>query len=268
MRADGAGRGRALLAMALLAASLAGADRPAPEDDGTFRPTVVVRKGNGQGSGTVIASAADETLVLTACHVVDNPGPLLVELHRYNLGVEDRSLPGPWPRRVRAEVAARDADADVAIVRIRGMVALPYVARLAGDEDEPGAGSVVTSVGIDKGDHLSSWSTQVRGEAVFDRRRQGSDRLFLITDRAPEHGRSGGGLFRPDGTLVGLCVGRIELSKGRVSGLFASGESIRVLLRAHDLDASIARSHAGEDDRPDRPSRRPRVTETRAREGR
>ena len=39
-------------------------------DDWTFRPTVVVRRGTSQGSGTIIASVDGETLVLTAAHVV------------------------------------------------------------------------------------------------------------------------------------------------------------------------------------------------------
>ena len=54
----------------------------------TYRPTVVVRRGTSQGSGTIIASVDGETLVLTAAHVVKAEGPILVELHRYNLGME------------------------------------------------------------------------------------------------------------------------------------------------------------------------------------
>ena len=36
----------------------------------------------------MIASVEGETLILTAAHVVEGAGPLWVELHRYNFGVE------------------------------------------------------------------------------------------------------------------------------------------------------------------------------------
>ena len=70
-----------------------------PSDDWTFRPTVMVRRGTSQGSGTIIASIERETLVLTAAHVVQERGPIAVELHRYNFGLErSRPAPGAWPR--------------------------------------------------------------------------------------------------------------------------------------------------------------------------
>ena len=100
--------------------------------DVTYRPTVVVRRGASQGSGTIITSVNRETLVLTAAHVVRDAGPILVELHRYNLGLEGTGRAGEsWPRRVRARLAALDAASDLTIIRIEGLGALPYVARLA-----------------------------------------------------------------------------------------------------------------------------------------
>ena len=60
-----------------------------PGTTGLTAPTVVVRRGTSQGSGTIIASVDGETLVLTAAHVVKAEGPVLVELHRYNLGWSD-----------------------------------------------------------------------------------------------------------------------------------------------------------------------------------
>ena len=56
----------------------------------------------------------------------------------------------------------------------------------------------------------------------------------------------GGGLFLTTGELVGVCVGRVEevkIKEERV-GIFASGASIRHLLRDHDLEGTIARSEA------------------------
>jgi S1-C subfamily serine protease len=229
-------------AVIIASATAGAADRPTPLDNWTFRPTVLVRKGTAQGSGTVIASVADETLVLTAAHVVAGPGRLAIELHRYNVGLERVRSRGGWPRTVPAEVVATDPPADVAIVRIRGMVALPYVARIAPPGAALEAGTVVTSVGIDEGAKLSSWMAHVVAVEQFEMEGMGAERPYVITTRPPEHGRSGGGLFLDDGTLVGVCVGRVQIIKGRRSGIFAAGASVHRLLRDNDLDGLVARS--------------------------
>ncbi|GAC1471848.1 MAG: hypothetical protein NVSMB9_18420 [Isosphaeraceae bacterium] len=239
------------------------------EDSRTFRATVIVRKGNGQGSGTIIASVSGETLVLTAAHVVKDTGPIVVELHRYNLGVERALSAKGWPLEIPARLAAEDRAADLAIVRVPSRPALPFVASLASPGDEPSDGALLTSLGIDGGNTLRSWTTRLRQVAWFrmgtertggegfllsstlaksrNRARRATfqdERPYLITNRAPEQGRSGGGLFVEQGKLVGVCVGRIDLAKGKTWGIFSSVESVRRLLREHDLDGVVARSEA------------------------
>jgi len=217
-----------------------------PSDDLTFRPTVVVRRGTAQGSGTIIASLDGEALVLTAAHVVSGKeGTPEVEMHRYNLGRERTSrFDGEWPRTLAAEVAAMDRSADLAILRIGPIARLPYVALLDNGVKEPARGTVVTSVGIDLGEHLSSWLAHVDGVDWFLLDRQTEERPFLLTTRSPEHGRSGGGLFLSDGRLVGVCIGRTEEPKRRRVGIFASIASVRHLLREHDLEETVGRSDA------------------------
>jgi len=252
-------------------------DKVEPGDDGTFRPTVLVRRGTSQGSGTIVASIDDDTLVLTAAHVVRSEGPVLVELHTYNLGLERRSnLAGRWPRRLPAEVVATDVPADLAIVRVREMVALPHVANLyADDQDALPDDSTLTSVGIDLGVKLSSWKTELVEIATFQLNDSEVDRPFLITDRTPEHGRSGGGLFDARGRLVGVCVGHAEMIQGRRMGVFSSIDNVRRILREHDLTAVVDRSTARHDSSrradadPSRRSRRPSspaLTPTRAKD--
>lgn len=212
-----------------------------------FRPTVMIRNGSAQGSGTIVASIDDETLILTAAHVVfQGKGPLTVELHRYNLGLERFSrVAGGWPRTLPADLVAADPSADLAVLRIKRMKRLPYVARLTSGIEEPARGTVVTSVGIDLGEHLSSWLAYIGGVEWLKLDKQKEDRPFLVTTRPPEHGRSGGGLFLASGELVGVCIGRVEEASGKERfGIFASSASIRRLLRDHDLDTSIARSEA------------------------
>jgi len=250
--------------------------RAEPDDDRTFRPTVVVRRNASQGSGTVIASVEGETLILTAAHVVQGEGPLRVELHRYNFGVEKSAPSASFPLAVKAEVAATDPDGDLAVVRVRGCPPLPYVARLAPGDEEPTRGSSVTSVGVDEGTKLSSWRTEVGGVVWLEMHEGAAGRPFLILMKPPLHGRSGGGLFRPDGCLVGVCVGRIEtlkqngkiaiLEQNRQLGLFASSASIRRMLRDHDLDGAIVRAEAAADRtlHSGRPAARSAITPTRA----
>jgi S1-C subfamily serine protease len=214
-----------------------------PSDDWTYRPTVIVRRGTSQGSGTIIASVDGLTLVLTAAHVVKDQGPILVELHRYNLAMERKqATKGGWPRTVAAALAAADTAADLAIVRIDKMTALPYVARLARNKPDPAADSILTSIGIDLGKKLTSWNTRLVETVSVEINHSREPRPFLITEKIPEHGRSGGGLFQGNGELVGVCVGHAELVKGRRMGVFASPESIRLLLDDHKLIAVVLRS--------------------------
>ncbi len=223
-------------------AAVRGRRLPLPADDRTFRPTVMIRRGTSQGSGTIIASVTGETLILTAAHVVRDRGPITVELHRYNLGLERSAPTGRWPRRIPAVVAASDRAADLAVLRIERMRALPYVARLARDGTAPADDTVVTSVGIDLGTELAGWDSRVLDTLTFDLSDGREARPFVITEKIPENGRSGGGLFLATGELVGVCIGHAELEEGRRAGVFASRESIRLLLDDHKLTTAIVRS--------------------------
>ena len=216
---------------------------PVPWDDRTYRPTVVVRRGTSQGSGTIIASVDGDTLVLTAAHVVKTQGPVLVELHRYNLGMERQpATSGAWPRVLKASVAAVDKAADLSIVRIGKVAALPYVARFAGNSDQPPPATMVTSIGIDMGRKLTHWDSRLLETVRFELNDNPVARPFLITEKIPPHGRSGGGLFLASGELVGVCIGHSELVRGKRVGIFAAPESIRRLLDDHDLADTVLRS--------------------------
>jgi S1-C subfamily serine protease len=205
------------------------------------RTTIQIRNGNNRGSGTVIASTPGETWILTAAHVVAKAGDLKVELHRFNFGSRLTGLTegGGWPRLVPATVVVADAGADVALLRIRGMTALPFVARLEPTAEEPAKAEVLTSVGIDRGLHLTTWRTTVQGSALIDLGKGGGARPFTVTTRPPEHGRSGGGLFRSDGAVVGVCTGFFELKPGQDVGVFAAGASIRQMLRGQDVEKAL-----------------------------
>ena len=243
----------ALVGVAGLATGLVAApDSPRPGDDVTFRPTVMVHKGKAVGTGTVISSLEGETLVLTACHVIDEPGPLTVDLNRFNLGLERTREGGAFPRSLKATIAARDVSTDLAILVIRGQLALPFVARIARGEAPPAPGTPVTSIGFDLGQKLIGMTTTVRGIERLNLGRGGSDRLFVVTENPPEHGRSGGGLYRTDGALVGVCIARAEFNQGPTKGIFTTLGNIRDLLKT---DEKLARSVARSSTRPRSPAR-------------
>jgi S1-C subfamily serine protease len=215
-----------------------------PDDNHTFRPTVIVLRGTSQGSGTVIASVPGETLVLTAAHVLEAGGQAFVEVHRYNLALENKRSSNGWPKKVPAKVVATDPAADVAILRLEGFQAMPFVAKVTIGPDEPELGTGVISVGVDRGAKLSSWPTKIIEHASIDMEKGGGVRPFLLTTTPPDFGRSGGGLFATDGRVVGVCVGRAEPANARRVGIFASTASIHRILREHHLDTNVARSVA------------------------
>ncbi len=243
------GRRRFLARMAgagLAASRATASDSPRPEDDATYRPTVMIRRGTSLGTGTVIASAGGGALVLTASHVVAGFGSILVEVNRFNLGVEKFRDAAGYPKRFEAAVVARDAGADLAILKVPGGVEFPYASQVGRGDATPPVGSPVTSIGFDKGARLVGFATRVRSVDRVDLGKGGGMRPFLITDDPPEVGRSGGGLFRADGVLVGVCVGRIEMSKQATRGLFSTLANIKALIRSDDaVAAAMARATLG-----------------------
>ncbi len=219
----------------------AGPDAPKPGDDATFRPTVMIHRGTNLGTGTLIASVEGETLVLTAAHVLETPGPISVELFRFNLGLERERLATGFPRLVPASIAARDADCDVAILRIKGQLRMPFVARIDPVE-APAVASAVTTIGFDHGERLIGFDTKVRAIEHLDMNKGGGDRPFVITTDPPEFGRSGGGLYRSNGSLVGVCVGKADTRQGRKVGIFSTVGNVRALLGSRaELATAVAR---------------------------
>ena len=223
---------------------------PAPKTTSSewiLRATVRLHNGKNTGSGTIIASTPQETLILTAWHVIDGARDLKVALHRYNFGLEkivrDSS---EWPRMVSGTVVASRKNADIAIVRLKGIGLMPYVARMELADREPPRDTVVASVGIVQGNDLTYWESRVWGQALIDFHRGGGERLFIMTQKPPEFGRSGGGLYRiEDQTLIGVAVGQAHLKGLKAPiGVFAGARDVRELLENQNLDIIVARSRS------------------------
>jgi S1-C subfamily serine protease len=248
----GARRWRFVLLVALASWPALASDAPRPGHDATFRPTVLVRQGKSLGSGTIIASVEGATLILTASHVVDGSESIYIEVNRFNLGLEKTRSSAGFPRKLAAKLVAREVDADLAILWVKGELAFPYVARLGPGEAPPAEKTGVMTIGFDKGERLIGFGTRIKGVEKLDMGHGGGERSFLVTEDPPEHGRSGGGLFLANGALVGVCVARAEMEKGQKIGLFASLGDVKLLINEdEEIAATLARSNR----RPKSPAR-------------
>jgi thiol-disulfide isomerase/thioredoxin len=169
------------------------------------------------GSGSIVSSKPGEALVLTCGHLFsDNPS--------------GRGLIVEWfgdaaPLRMPGELIARDAEADVAVVRIRPTRMLP-AASIASRAFKPAAGMPCVAIGCDRGELPGVHPTQVTAVNRY------LGPANLECAGVPAQGRSGGGLFAQSGQLVGVCTAA-DPSEGR--GLYAGLAAIHALLDASGL---------------------------------
>jgi thiol-disulfide isomerase/thioredoxin len=182
--------------------------------------------GRSCGSGTIIDSRGDEALVLTCGHIFRESkgnGKITVDL----FGSRE-------PKQVVGRLVSYDLDRDVALVAIRtpGPVA---VARLAPLDYKITEGMPVASVGCNHGDRPSVQHSQVNKLDRF----QGPPNLTVAGQ--PVDGRSGGGLFSPEGYVIGVCNAR---DPEQPQGLFAAVASIYAELDRDEL-AFVYKSPSG-----------------------
>jgi hypothetical protein len=164
-------------------------------------------------SGTIVYTAAGETLVLTVAHAFEG-----ATRHRPLVVLAPRPEGAGTEKKVGIRLVALDERADLALVRL-GTGRLSHIARVA----PRGFNEPVTwaySCGYDG----------MRLPAVWARTRiHGSQGLTTFTQQPPGHGRSGGALFDTrTGQLVGVVQG-YTLERPPV-GLYASLASIHAFL--------------------------------------
>ncbi len=170
------------------------ADDAQSASDKLIRASVRLRieddKGNSVGSGTVIDARDGEALIITCGHVFRDAakgGRILVDLF------------GPGaPQNVAGHLIDYDLQAEVGLIRIE--TAYPVVAaRIAPLGYTVQTGDKVISVGCDGGADATIKETHV----TSINRYSGAKNLEVAFQ--PVQGRSGGGLFTPDGMVVGVC---------------------------------------------------------------
>jgi thiol-disulfide isomerase/thioredoxin len=172
---------------------------PAPDaspstPDKLIRATVRLKieddKGNSVGSGTIIDAREGEALIITCGHVFRDAvkgGRILVDLFGPNA-----------PRGVLGHLIDYDLQAEVGLIRIETNYPVVF-ARMAPPSYAMQTGDNVISVGCDGGADATVKETHV----TSINRYSGAKNLEVAFQ--PVQGRSGGGLFTPDGLVVGVC---------------------------------------------------------------
>ncbi len=156
----------------------------------TARLKVDDPQGVSWGTGTVIDCRQGEALILTCGHIFrDSDGKGRVEVDLF----------GPQgPRGVAGQVVAYDLTRDLALVSIFTDQPIEAV-RVGGPERDTEAGDAVVTVGCNGGDDPTLHYSQVNGIDKY----LGPANVQVAGQ--PVQGRSGGGLFTLDGTLIGVC---------------------------------------------------------------
>jgi thiol-disulfide isomerase/thioredoxin len=182
--------------------------------------------GRSCGSGTIIDCRGGEALVLTCGHIFrDSQGKGRVTVDLFGSGE---------PQQVVGERVWYDLTRDVGLVTIHtpGPVA---VARVAPPDYKVSEGMPVASVGCNDGDRPSVQHSQVNKLNKY----QGPPNLTVAGQ--PVEGRSGGGLFSPEGYVIGVCNAR---EPEQQEGLFAAPAAIYAELD-HDQLAFVYKTPSG-----------------------
>lgn len=197
----------------------------------------------GFGSGTIIHSTPEESLILTCAHIFKMEGQRQVPPSKFprkiTIDIFDGKLKGqqvhPIERGIPGEAVDYDFALDVGLIRIRPGRRLPS-SRVVPAHWEPKASMGMTTVGCSEGQDATAWSTRILNPKM--RGLSGNPNYQAIEcTNAPLQGRSGGGLYTSDGYVAGVC--NFAEPRGN-RGLYATPESIYSILDRNRLSALYA----------------------------
>ena len=209
----------------------------------------------GFGSGTIIYSSSEESIILTCAHIFrvkdrDTPSPKnfrvpisvdlfggqLVQQKPATLACSEKDIPG--------EAIDYDFTHDVGLIRIRPGRRLP-ASRVVPTTWQPKKGMSMTTVGCSHGQDATAWSTTIL-DARVGMSNTSTQKSFATIKCAyqPKEGRSGGGLYTSDGYVAGVCDFADPNEK---VGLYAVPDAIHKLLDRNQLMALYKAPTSGSD---------------------
>ncbi len=217
------------------------------------RIRVQSNRSTGFGSGTVIYSTPQESLILTCAHIFKLDGRKQAKPsefpRRIMIDLFDGNLEGIKPAKVHFLEAVEgwavdyDFTRDVGLIRIKPGRRLP-ACRVVPAHWHPQPHMQVLTVGCSEGHDATAWNTTIT-KARIQNFLQGNPTYEAIEcDVAPKQGRSGGGLFTDDGYIAGIC--NFAEPTGN-HGLYATPRSIYNLLDRNNLTALYTPAPRGAD---------------------
>jgi hypothetical protein len=180
------------------------------------------------GTGTVIASDATYSLVMTAAHVLRASGTITVEIFGTSMDRQSGSL-GPSVGSYQGTAVDRDDVADVGLLRFSPGRTI-HASPLPPADYQASRADQFCSFGCSRGDDPTGRSERLlKGERMD--LPNGTYRGYEC-ELEPAQGRSGGGLFNQAGELIGVC----DFAEPTVHhGLYAHTSSLRSILRKNGL---------------------------------
>ncbi len=202
----------------------------------------------GFGSGTIIYSTEEESIILTCAHifhvdelrkpVAPSKFPLKVRVDLFDGRLSGGKTPQVHTTEVDipAEVLDYDFVGDVGLIRIRPGRKLPS-SPVADPGWKPKANMQLTTVGCSQGQDATAWTTHVTRPFL---QLQTPNGLYSATEcsHPPLQGRSGGGLFTLDGRLVGVCDFN-DGPRGK-HGLYAAPATIHTFINRNRMQVCYA----------------------------
>ncbi|MBI3039476.1 Do family serine endopeptidase [bacterium] len=164
------------------------------EDMRGFRNNVIPKRGSG--SGVLIDSAGH---LLTNQHVVDGANEILVTMKD--------------GRKLKASIVGQDKNSDLAVLKVEGKDAFPFVP--LGDSDNVRVGEWVIAVGNPFGLGITVTAgviSAVGRELSVDR--NNTYKNFIQTDASINPGNSGGPLVNTKGEVIGINTAIIPYGQG------------------------------------------------------
>ncbi|WP_435015574.1 thioredoxin domain-containing protein [Tundrisphaera sp. TA3] len=203
------------------------------------------------GSGTIISSTPDESIILTCAHIFKVDGPRQMSPSQYNRRISvdlfDGQLHGPNRQQLHpaqldipGEAIDYDFTHDVGLIRIRPGRRLP-ASRVIGPDWQPKRGLQMFTVGCSNGKDATAWSTQILEPRVT----MSNSATTIKCANQPREGRSGGGLYTTDGYVAGVCD---FADPNEHTGLYATPGAIHALLDRNRMMA-LYRPTTGQPDR-------------------